>query len=41
VIFLDELPHTATGKAMKTTLREQFAHHVFPTAQTEGAALTS
>jgi fatty-acyl-CoA synthase len=24
VIFVDELPHTATGKLLKTTLRERF-----------------
>jgi fatty-acyl-CoA synthase len=25
VVFVDELPHTATGKIMKTQLREMFA----------------
>ncbi|HYM73328.1 MAG TPA: long-chain-fatty-acid--CoA ligase [Stellaceae bacterium] len=28
VVVLDELPHTATGKLMKTRLREMFANHV-------------
>ena len=28
VVVLDELPHTATGKIMKTQLREMFADHV-------------
>ena len=28
VVFVDELPHTATGKLMKTTLREKFANHL-------------
>ena len=32
VIFVEELPHTATGKLMKTALRERFKHHVLPTA---------
>ncbi len=32
VIFVDELPHTATGKLSKLTLREQFKDHVLPTA---------
>jgi fatty-acyl-CoA synthase len=27
VAVLDELPHTATGKVMKTQLREMFANH--------------
>jgi len=30
VVFLPELPHTATGKILKTRLREQFKHHVLP-----------
>jgi acyl-CoA synthetase (AMP-forming)/AMP-acid ligase II len=25
VVFVDELPHTATGKVLKTRLREQYA----------------
>ncbi|MDP6351141.1 MAG: 3-(methylthio)propionyl-CoA ligase [Alphaproteobacteria bacterium] len=32
VVFLDELPHTPTGKVLKTALRERFADHVLPTA---------
>ncbi|MEL7310111.1 MAG: 3-(methylthio)propionyl-CoA ligase [Pseudomonadota bacterium] len=32
VVFVDELPHTATGKIKKTTLREQFSDYVLPTA---------
>lgn len=30
VIFVDELPHTATGKLLKTKLREQFKDYRFP-----------
>ncbi len=29
VIFIDEIPHTATGKIQKMALREQFGDHVF------------
>ncbi|MFZ5509581.1 MAG: 3-(methylthio)propionyl-CoA ligase [Pseudomonadota bacterium] len=32
VVFVDALPHTATGKLLKTRLREQFAGHKLPTA---------
>jgi len=32
VVFVDDLPHTATGKLSKLTLREQFKDHVLPTA---------
>ncbi|NMG38921.1 long-chain-fatty-acid--CoA ligase [Chelativorans sp. ZYF759] len=32
VAFVDEIPHTATGKIQKTTLREQFRDHVLPAA---------
>jgi fatty-acyl-CoA synthase len=32
VAFVSEIPHTATGKIQKTTLREQFKNHVLPTA---------
>ncbi|UZD56452.1 3-(methylthio)propionyl-CoA ligase [Schlegelella aquatica] len=32
VVFVDEIPHTATGKIQKLKLREEFAHHVLPTA---------
>jgi len=30
VIFVDELPHTATGKVKKIELRKQFADYAFP-----------
>ena len=30
VVFVDELPHTATGKIKKTELRKQFADYQFP-----------
>jgi fatty-acyl-CoA synthase len=33
VVFVDEIPHTATGKIQKRTLREQFANYVLPTAK--------
>ncbi|MCC7273747.1 MAG: long-chain-fatty-acid--CoA ligase [Alphaproteobacteria bacterium] len=32
IVFVDELPHTATGKLMKSKLREEFGHHRLPTA---------
>ena len=32
VVFVDEIPHTATGKIQKITLREQFKDYVLPTA---------
>ncbi|MCP5368629.1 MAG: long-chain-fatty-acid--CoA ligase [Hyphomicrobiales bacterium] len=32
VVFVDELPHTATGKLLKTDLRQKFAEHKLPTA---------
>jgi fatty-acyl-CoA synthase len=32
VAFVREIPHTATGKIQKTTLREQFKDYRFPTA---------
>jgi fatty-acyl-CoA synthase len=32
VVFVDELPHTATGKLQKLKLRERFRDHVLPTA---------
>ncbi|MFN3591669.1 MAG: long-chain fatty acid--CoA ligase, partial [Thermaurantiacus sp.] len=31
--FVDEIPHTATGKIQKTILREQFASYRLPTAE--------
>ena len=33
VVFTDEIPHTATGKIQKLTLRERFGAHRLPTAQ--------
>jgi fatty-acyl-CoA synthase len=30
VVFVPELPHTATGKIQKLKLREQFAQHTLP-----------
>ncbi len=32
VAFVNEIPHTATGKIQKTELRKQFAEYVLPTA---------
>ncbi|MEC5406785.1 3-(methylthio)propionyl-CoA ligase [Paraburkholderia sp. MPAMCS5] len=32
VVFVDELPHTATGKLQKLKLRELFREHVLPSA---------
>ena len=32
VVFVEQLPHTATGKLSKKTLREQFKDHRLPTA---------
>jgi fatty-acyl-CoA synthase len=32
VVFVTEIPHTATGKILKTALREQFRDYVLPTA---------
>jgi fatty-acyl-CoA synthase len=32
VAFVDEIPHTATGKISKLTLRDQFKDYVLPTA---------
>ena len=30
VVFVDEIPHTATGKIQKTVLRERFKDFVLP-----------
>ncbi|MCP5092429.1 MAG: long-chain fatty acid--CoA ligase, partial [Gammaproteobacteria bacterium] len=30
VVFVDELPHTATGKIKKIELRKQFVDYAFP-----------
>ncbi len=32
VVFVREIPHTATGKIQKTVLRQQFKDYAFPTA---------
>jgi fatty-acyl-CoA synthase len=32
VVFVSSIPHTATGKILKTALRQQFKDHVLPTA---------
>jgi fatty-acyl-CoA synthase len=32
VVSLPEIPHTATGKILKTALRERFAGYRLPTA---------
>jgi len=32
VVFVEELPHTATGKLLKNQLREQYKDHKLPTA---------
>jgi fatty-acyl-CoA synthase len=32
VVFVDELPHTATGKLLKTKIRDTFKDHRLPTA---------
>jgi fatty-acyl-CoA synthase len=32
VVFVDEIPHTATGKIQKLALRERFGDYVLPTA---------
>ena len=32
VVFVDEIPHTATGKIYKLKLRETFKDHKLPTA---------
>ena len=30
VVFVEEIPHTATGKIQKLTLREQFKDYILP-----------
>ncbi len=32
IVFVKAIPHTATGKILKTALRDQFKDHVLPTA---------
>jgi 3-(methylthio)propionyl---CoA ligase len=36
VVFVAEIPHTATGKISKTKLRELFRDHRLPTAEAAG-----
>jgi fatty-acyl-CoA synthase len=31
-VFIDEIPHTATGKIQKTVLRERFKDYQLPAA---------
>ncbi|MGE3146553.1 MAG: fatty-acid--CoA ligase [Pseudorhodoplanes sp.] len=33
VVFVDEIPHTATGKILKTALRDSFKDYVLPSAE--------
>ena len=33
VVFVDEIPHTATGKIQKITLRQRFKDYVLPGVQ--------
>jgi fatty-acyl-CoA synthase len=33
VVFVDEIPHTTTGKIQKITLRKQFAAYRLPDVQ--------
>ena len=35
VQFVDAIPHTATGKILKTALREQFKDYQLPTVNDE------
>jgi fatty-acyl-CoA synthase len=37
VVFVDGIPHTATGKILKTALRDQFKAHSFPIAPARDA----
>ena len=41
VVFLDELPHTATGKLNKLKLRDQLRDHRLPTVSPSGAPAAS
>jgi fatty-acyl-CoA synthase len=36
VVFVEEIPHTATGKIKKTALREMFRDHRLPDLQVRG-----
>jgi fatty-acyl-CoA synthase len=38
VVFTEELPHTATGKLLKTALRERYQHYVLPDVAAAAAA---
>jgi fatty-acyl-CoA synthase len=40
IVFVAEIPHTATGKIQKTALREQFRDYVLPTAAVPAAPLS-
>ena len=33
VIFVSELPHTATGKLLKTELRDQYKEHLIKSGE--------
>ena len=37
MVLVDEIPHTATGKILKTALRDRFQNYVLPTARGEAA----
>jgi fatty-acyl-CoA synthase len=39
VVFVPEIPHTATGKILKTELRDRFKDHVLPTVSTPPAKM--
>ena len=41
VAFVEELPHTATGKLLKTALRERFREYALPTATAGSVAVHS
>jgi fatty-acyl-CoA synthase len=41
VVFVAELPHTATGKLLKTALRERYHDHPLPTVAGARAAMQS
>ncbi len=41
VVFVDALPHTATGKLLKTELRARYAQHRLPDARTDTKARAS
>ena len=36
VLFVDELPHTATGKIQKAELRDRFQNHLWPSERDDG-----